>query len=318
MSDVRSRVWLVLLAVAGVGLLIGQLTVLGSLPRVEWLARWWPALAGVLVLAAAVVLLIRTRTGAGGQRKPHEWARTTGLVTALTAVGALVFTGLSLQATRQQVVISEQTLVTDRFLRAVEQLASQGADKVHLRLGGIYALERVAVDSPRDQTVVEELLAAFIRDRSPRPTGRACPETPADVHAAFGVLARRPSNDSRTPIDLRRTCLAKVNAPEGDLSRMSLVEADLTEANLYRAHLGLTSFVNATLVGVRLEGAEFTPYVFVEGADLTNADLTYADLSGVRLTNVKLSGANLTKAKHSPSTDVSTATKDATTKGAWW
>lgn len=307
-----------LLAVAGVGLLIGQLAVLGSLPRGEWLARWWPALAGVLVLAAAVVLLIRTRTGAGGERKPHDWARTTGLVTALTAVGALVFTGLSLQATRQQVVISEQTQVTDRYLRAVEQLASQEADKVHLRLGGIYALERVALDSSRDRTVVEELLAAFIRDRSPRPTNRACPETPADVHAAFRVLARRPPNDSRTPIDLRRTCLTKVDAPEADLERMSLSEADLTEANLYRAHLGLTSFVDATLIGARLSSAKFDWYTFVDGADLTNADLTYADLSNVRLTNVTLSGADLTNAKHGPNTDVSTAIKDATTKGAWW
>ncbi|WP_177320824.1 pentapeptide repeat-containing protein [Lentzea waywayandensis] len=306
-----------LLAVAGVGLLIGQLAVLGSLPRGEWLARWWPALAVVPVLAAAV-LLIRKRTGAGGERQPHDWARTTGLVTALTAVGALVFTGLSLQASRQQIGISEQTLLTDRFLRAVEQLASQGVDKVHLRIGGIYALERVAVDSPRDRTAVEELLAAFLRDRSPRPTDRACPETPADAHAAFRVLVRRPPNDSQIMIDLRRTCLTKVNAPEADLSRMSLFEADLTEANLYQAHTGLTAFGNAILVGARLSSAKFGSYTFVDGADLTNADLTYADLTRVHLTNVKLSGADLTDAKHGPATDISTAIKDATTKGAWW
>lgn len=70
--------------------------------------------------------MLRARSGGGEGRQPHDWARTTGLVTALTAVGALVFTGLSRQATRRQVAIGEQAQLGDRFLRAVEQLADQG------------------------------------------------------------------------------------------------------------------------------------------------------------------------------------------------
>lgn len=240
-------------------------------------------------------------------------------MTALTAVGALVFTGLSLQATRRQVAIGEQAQLSDRFLRAVEQLADQGEGRTHLRLGGIYALERVAIDSPRDQPVVEELLAAFIRDRSPRGAERACPKTAVDVSAAFEVLARRPALDTGRPIDLQGTCLVGVNAPNGDLSRMSLAGADLTEANFYGANVrGLTSFVGATLVRARFNSAKFGPWAFLKGADLTGADLGYADLSGVSLEGVNLSGADLSGAGHSDSTDVSTAVKDAATKGAWW
>ncbi|UVS81720.1 pentapeptide repeat-containing protein [Actinokineospora sp. UTMC 2448] len=308
----RPRVVVIALVSAGLALLAYQVVV-----RVDlgWLADWWPAVAGVLAVAAAVVLAAR-----GGRERAgtHDWNRTTGLITALTAVGALVFTGLSLQATRQQTMVGEQTQVTDRFLRAVEQLASPGDDQVHLRIGGIFALERVAVDSARDRPTVEELLAAFIRDRSRRPADGACPPTPMDVDAAFRVLARRPPSESVHPIDLRETCLVGVSAPRADLRRVSLVRSDLTGANLYQATLGLTSFADATLVGVRFADVSFASFAFVHGADLSRADLTRADLSGLDLSGVNLSGADLTGAKHSPGTKVSTAVKDSTTVGAWW
>ncbi|QFZ19963.1 pentapeptide repeat-containing protein [Saccharothrix syringae] len=308
----RARKWLV---VAGAGLLVVQLVLLGAVPSWAWLTRWWPALAGVLVLLVAVVLVLRG--GGAGEGRPHDWQRTTGLVTALTAVGALVFTGLSLRSTQQQVAVAEQAQLTDRYLRAVEQLANEGEGKVHLRIGGIYALGRVAVDSPRDQGAVEELLAAFVRDRSPRHAGSACPETPVDVQAAFAVLARRAPQGERGLVDLRDTCLTKVSAPEANLDQVSLAGADLTDANLYHAQMGLTSFVNATLVRVRFDSARFDAYTFVEGADLTGADLRYADLSGVRLERVNLSGADLTEVKHEHA-DVSGAIKNAKTVGAWW
>jgi hypothetical protein len=64
-----------------------------------------------------------------------NWAGVTSLITATTAVGALVFTGLSLNATRDQISITEQGQFTDRFSRAVDQLGQQGPDRLHGRLG---------------------------------------------------------------------------------------------------------------------------------------------------------------------------------------
>jgi hypothetical protein len=49
------------------------------------------------------------------------------MLTALAAVGALVFTGLSLQAT-------QEGQITDRFSKAVEQLGTK--DSLEVRLGG--------------------------------------------------------------------------------------------------------------------------------------------------------------------------------------
>ena len=66
-------------------------------------------------------------------------ARLLTLGAGLFAAGALVYTS-------QNSRLSRQALVTDRYTKAIEQL---GSDKPDVRIGGIYALERVARDSER-------------------------------------------------------------------------------------------------------------------------------------------------------------------------
>lgn len=55
--------------------------------------------------------------------------------------------------------LTEQGLVTGRYTAAIEQL---GSDKLDIRLGGVYALERIARDSARDHPTVMDVLAAFV------------------------------------------------------------------------------------------------------------------------------------------------------------
>jgi hypothetical protein len=54
-------------------------------------------------------------------------------------------------------------LITERFSKAVEQL---GSDKLEVRLGGIYSLERIAYDSDRDHWTIMEVLTSFIQEKS--------------------------------------------------------------------------------------------------------------------------------------------------------
>jgi hypothetical protein len=65
------------------------------------------------------------------------------VVTAFTALAALVFTGESLTATREQNALSEQGQITGRYTSAVDQIGTQGDDRLQTRLGGVYALERL-------------------------------------------------------------------------------------------------------------------------------------------------------------------------------
>ena len=185
------------------------------------------------------------------------------MLTALAAVGALVFTALSLQATREG-------QITDRFSKAVEQLGTK--DSLEVRLGGIYALERIAHDSARDHPTIMEVLSAYVREHAPRTTctstaPSARPTT--DVQAIPTVIGRRDINQDRDALALNDTCLR---------------DAELTDANLTGADL-----TDAILFGADLTGATLT------GANLTDANLFRADLTGANLT-----GANLTNARGIP------------------
>jgi hypothetical protein len=62
--------------------------------------------------------------------------------------------------------VAEEKQVTERFAKAVEQL---GNDNIHIRLGAIYALERIANDSDKDYWQVMEILTAYVRERAPYP-----------------------------------------------------------------------------------------------------------------------------------------------------
>ena len=65
----------------------------------------------------------------------------------LFAAGALLFTA-------RNFALSREGQVTDRYTKAIEQL---GSDKLDVRIGGIYALERIARDSARDHPTVMEV-----------------------------------------------------------------------------------------------------------------------------------------------------------------
>ncbi|MCH7849955.1 MAG: hypothetical protein IIB53_16535 [Planctomycetes bacterium] len=60
----------------------------------------------------------------------------------------------------RQTIVAEQGLITDRFSTAVEHL---GHDRVTVRIGGLYALKRIAEDSPdRDHLAVMDVVTNFI------------------------------------------------------------------------------------------------------------------------------------------------------------
>src|SRR5215831_3332682 len=112
----------------------------------------------------------------------------------------------AVEAAKRTVEITEQGQVTDRYSKAIEQL---GSDKLDVRIGGIYALERVARDSPRDHPTIMEVLAAFIREHSreqwpPAEHGAEPPKrsTRPDVQASATVIGRRNSRHDSEPINL--------------------------------------------------------------------------------------------------------------------
>lgn len=114
----------------------------------------------------------------------------------LAAVIALIFTWVAVSATNNQLQITEQGQITDRYNAAITNLGSSSID---VRLGGIYALQRLMQDSPRDQSTVVAVLCAFVRDHTKSPYVPPAPgpgiqvlplpiQPPTDVQAALTVV----------------------------------------------------------------------------------------------------------------------------------
>lgn len=215
----------------------------------------------------------------------------------LFALGALIFTARNFGLAREG-------QMTDRYTKAIEQL---GSDKLDVRIGGIYALERVASDSAKDQPTVVAVLAAFIREHSHEtwplsPDNEAAAEnaeqmTRPDVQAAITVIGRRDPRHDRERINLHGANLPFADLTGANLAFANLAGANLTGARLFPANLasGSIDASNAAQARAVLIHANSTP-VDLTGANLNDAKLTGAIVMFADLTGARLFGANLTNA----------------------
>jgi len=183
-------------------------------------------------------------------------------------------------AATENAKIAEQGQITERFTKAIEQL---GSDNISIRLGGIYALERIAKDSDRDHWTIMEVLSAFVRENAPVKEKKAegeqqLPKLPADIQAILTVIGRRDTekDPNNQRINLINVNIAGANLPEANLQRAILWKANLTGAILEGANLQEAQFLLANLQGATLKGA-----------NLQGTQLFLANLAGTDLTDVK-------------------------------
>ncbi|MEC4019823.1 pentapeptide repeat-containing protein [Streptomyces sp. H27-D2] len=234
-------------------------------------------------------------------------------------MAALLFTWVSVGQARDELRIAAQGQITNRFNAAIGNLGSKTLD---LRLGGIYALQRIMQDSSRDHPAVVSVLSAFVRERASIPvhdTEQSETVPPTDIQAAMTVLANRsPERDGQAVVDLRGVDLRGlkqmsrentsvyaaadviVSFPsaimaEADLSRADLRyavfrDSDLRSASFRSADLRLAAFSDADLRGADLRGANLIGVEF-DGTDLRRADLRGAKHSGVDFEGTKTAGA---------------------------
>jgi hypothetical protein len=94
-----------------------------------------------------------------------------------------------IKARQRSLLLAEERQAAERFSQAVERL---GHCNMHVRLGGIYALERLANDSDQYYPQVMAVLAAFVRAESPYPPRKAAPValTATPIEQGSGSLDR--------------------------------------------------------------------------------------------------------------------------------
>ncbi len=170
---------------------------------------------------------------------------------------------LTLAAAERTAFFAAQAAETERYARAMALL---GDEKIEVRLGGIYALERLARESERDHGPIMEVLAAFAREHARWSEGDVVPaRIGADVQAILTVIGRRhaPFDRPETRIDLHGTGLARAYLPYAHFEGAFLYESNLDGAMLQGANLRgawgwKSSFAGAILEGAHLEGADLT------------------------------------------------------------
>jgi hypothetical protein len=273
----------------------------------------WAVLLGSLPLVLVLALFM---SGNADKAWPP-------LATFGTALGATIIAIATLMRHFGQTEADRQRRIVETFSKAVEQL---GSDKLEVRVGAIFALERISKESPDDYWTVMEVLAAFVRDRmsytkitdrlrkrayflwlqAGRPEGcdrefwneaeevEGLEFTPTDIAAILTVIKQRSvenrqrEKDREWFFDLNGSYL---RAP-ADLAGAHLEGAHLIGAHLEGALLMGVHFNEASLIDAQLEGA-WLQLAHLKGADLRDAHLDGADLRGAYLDGADLRGAYL-------------------------
>jgi hypothetical protein len=111
----------------------------------------------------------------------------TAVIQALGGAALLI----GLYSTSKTLRTTQEGQITDRFTKAINQLGETGPAKLAIRLGGIYALERIARESERDHWPIMEILTAYVREHAPW--------LPKDARPLGGSTARDQTTGEESP-----------------------------------------------------------------------------------------------------------------------
>jgi len=222
--------------------------------------------------------------------------------------------------------ITREGQITENFTRAIDQLGKTEDDgktkSLEIRLGGIYALERIARESEKDHWPIMEVLTAYARHHrrwpkeeleateaatvekyrqappfnfvnfNPDPLPVEGPPLDPDIQAIITVLRRRTrsfGDGEPERLDLHATNLLGANLSGANLKGANLSESNLSVADLEGATLFGANLSRSKLVGANLHQVNF----FGGKGPFWEAKLVAADLEGANLSIADLSGADL-------------------------
>ena len=303
--------------------------------NIDTLGNWLLTIGVIFIVIEFSVVLVISNIECWTLKDKYDYG-----IKALTTVG-LIFGGIvglinaffaaqraaAMEATAKA---ANEKQITERFAKAIEQLASE---KIEVRLGAIYTLERIAKDSEKDQWTIMEVLTAFVRENAPikkeeksqnkkpliddflntqnKKEIEELPKLRLDIQECLTVIGRREHPDPPGKIlnlshvnisqaNLRGAKLEGVNFKGAKLQGANLQEAKLQMANLEGAELIEANLQEAKLQMANLESAELIEaildYAILDDANLKRANLKEAKLYSANLTRAILQGANLKEA----------------------
>jgi uncharacterized protein YjbI with pentapeptide repeats len=264
-------------------------------------------LAAVVAVAVTALIVTVWLLAIAGHAQPgtdRANARLDAVRTGLAAgAGAGAAVGLMLAFRRQhhQEIATELTdldaaerRITELYTKAVEQL---GSAKAPVRLGGLYALERLAQDTPAHRQTIVNVICAYLRmpfpaappGSDPAP-GTGNQEPPAESQTDAGAEGDAWQQEKQVRLTAQRILAEHLQAepaePPGTRFwpgiRLDLIGATLIDFALRKARpadvyfsgvtfVGIAPFDGTTFTGAALfSGATFTSTAFFQGATFTD------------------------------------------------
>lgn len=300
-------------------------------------ARWLGPLLTIVVIVLFVmaVLVIFAVLGHalfdfGMEDVPRIGFGTGAVAVALIGAPFVIWRSVVAQKT---VTLQEQGHITDRINTAVEGLGAEktvklaGEDEktapnLEVRIGAIYALERIAQDSNRDHVQIMEILCAYVRQNAPVPAEDDWPELEmkeseddrpleADWDERLGTF-RKEQDEKKATLKLRediQTALTVIGRRSTRQRRLEAgrgveaefpfdlpcpeydgpdVDHDPAALDAYQKELDAWREKLVAYQGYRLD---------LRGADLRGVDLHQLDLKGAKLDGAYLQGSDLRQAQ---------------------
>jgi hypothetical protein len=293
---------------------------------------WWVILFAALLVAvgtwaATAWLLAHVQLPANADVVERAKLRVETIRTGLS-VGAGIGAGLALLlAGRRQWLAERAHLLAERAQEATEHDAAErrvtelyvkaadqlGSDKAAVRLAGLYALERLAQNTPGQRQTIVNVICAYLRMPF-TPPGDRQPPPARGATRRYGTMPGHPRRPAPTPmaaVDLREELQVRLTAqrilsdhltiPEGinpasieaaglaaDPAlpfwpgiHLDLTAATLVDFTLNRARAAEAVFIDATFTGLALfedatftGGARFSGAIFTGGAWFNGATFT--------------------------------------------
>ena len=225
-----------------------------------------------IAMVALLVLIMFWDWFTGGESGSTTIRNIALVVAGLIALPLAIWRGF---VAERQANTAQQGLLNERYQKGAEML---GSEVLSVRLGGIYAMQRLAEDYPEQYHVqIMRLFCAFVRlptrDQSLE-SGQAVIEPGTllgirqDVEAVMQILGSR----AKSRIELERNADFRLDLRGANLPTAQFLDADLSKAMFHNSNLSGANFANT---------------------DLTDSFLPYSDLSQARFHNVTFAGTLL-------------------------
>ena len=217
--------------------------------------------------------------------------------------------------------VNQEGQITERFTRAIDQL---GSEKLEVRLGGIYALERIAKDSEKDTTTVLEVLCSYLREHTagiqsiPADIDYSDPvfvhiqlfnklhmQLSADQKACLSIVGRVCSPEGFSKY-LKGACIGGTEQVNSSFTNSSFEKSFLCAARFDESNFYNSWFVSAVAVGMDFSSSDCSNISIIRSdfrycralkTNFTNAYLIESDFSGAFLEETYLYGTGFKRSR---------------------